>query len=119
MKELDDKLKKVSASQTSLFEVWGVKKDAHTINEFFSFFASFHDLFMKELGELEKVREQAKEAERQLQRQKEMTESRRQGGLDAFSGSGGNMSSTMVWIKKLYFSWIGYQEASGTTRAGE
>ena len=99
MKELDDKLKKVSASQTSLFEVWGVKKDAHTINEFFSFFASFHDLFMKELGELEKVREQAKEAERQLQRQKEMTESRRQGGLDAFSGSGGNMSSTMVWIK--------------------
>ena len=96
MKELDDKLKMVSASQTSLFEIWGEKKNAHTINEFLSFFASFYDLFMKELSVLEKVREQAKEAEKQLQRQKEMTESRRRGGLETFSETTANMSSTMV-----------------------
>ena len=96
MKDLDDKLKKVSASQVSLFEAWGVKKNAHSINEFFSFFTEFYRLFMNELSELEKKREQAREAEKQLQRQKEMTESRRKGGLDAFSETTANSTSAMV-----------------------
>ena len=74
MKDLDDKLKKVSASQVSLFEAWGVKKNDYTINEFLNIFEEFYELFMNELSELEKKREQARKAEKQLQQQKELTQ---------------------------------------------
>ena len=74
MKDLDDKLKKVSASQVRLFEAWGVKKNAYTINEFLNIFEEFYELFMNELSELEKKREQARKAEKQLKQQKELTQ---------------------------------------------
>lgn len=96
MKDLENITARITAAQASLFELWAVKKDAYTIDEFFQFFVDFYTSFMVELNQLEEKRAKAEEEKKRLQRAKEAEERRRQGGLDKLSQTTVNMTSAMV-----------------------